>query len=138
MTGQEALFRFAGAVALVAAIFGVIMLVQLGGLAASVFQQLAQRRMDGRIGIVGEDYAPASLGQILGIDAFDHAVVAALGGALMPPAQLLEALGILRLTANDLAKLRCGHGWQQILAARAVDAVERQAFDSHNQGFPSL
>ena len=135
MARQEVGLGLAGAVGVGAGVFLVEALVDLLGLGFTVPEQLAQGRLEGGdlvLILEGEDDAPAGLAQVLGIHAFLGAKVL-LGDPLVPEFQLLD-LGLVQCfvlcdLGDDVGRLRL----QQVLACRAVDAVEVEKFTRHGR-----
>jgi len=120
VTGQELALRFARPVA-----FGArIQVKELAGLPPTQLNQFAERFLDGRVGVMGKNDAPACLAEVCGIDAlFDAKML--FGLLLISMAQLSQIFRRLFALDEGDQLLRLQRR-QIILAPIAIDAIEYQ------------
>jgi hypothetical protein len=104
----------------------IIDLKMASGLLAAQINQILQRFFDRRVGVVGKDHPPASLLQFQWIHTFLHAQRGRCILLIAEP-QLAQIFGWV-LPLDEAGELVAGHGWQGVLAAIAIDAVEIKQF----------
>ena len=112
---QEFVLGFAGAIAIRADVF----VVTRAGLLLAMGQQFAQRFLDGRVGVVRHDDAPAGLRQVLRV----HALL----DGPMRLASLLEFIQqpfVNFFPGDDRGEVIRRHRRQIVIAGRSVDAVK--------------
>jgi hypothetical protein len=98
--GALGLLRVADPVAEVAGVLPGVALALAGGLGPAVLEQLFQGVLDGGVGVVGEDHAPAGRRQVLGVDALDGAE-GLFGVALVAGLQFGEVRGVDGLAPRE-------------------------------------